>query len=78
MALGWYDPGCPTDGQPDHPDVPPSWRSEFHKELVELCDDNCAADMSTEDFATVQAKAKALKQKVEEWDAAHGNSSEPR
>lgn len=36
------------------------YKSEVHKELIELCNNNCSADMTEDEFAKIQERAKEL------------------
>jgi hypothetical protein len=55
LALNWVD--IDEDGQE-------VWKSEDHRELVNLCDNNCSATMTEEEFNVVQRKCKELGDKI--------------
>lgn len=52
LALNWYEP------------VDNVWSSEEKRQLVQLCDNNCSADMSKEDFKKIQDQCKILGDKI--------------
>ena len=55
LANNWFEIG--EDGQE-------TWKSEDHHELVNLCDNNCSATMTEEEFKEVERKCRELGDKI--------------
>lgn len=68
IGMGWFDPGHPGDGTTDNPPQEERWLSDVHRQLVHLCDSNCAADMTPEAFLVVKAQALNLEKEIKEWE----------
>ena len=60
VAEGWLNFGQDENGN----DLPETWRSDDHKELVRLCDSFCYADMTPEEVEAHKAKIKALQERL--------------
>lgn len=43
-----------------------TWKSPAHERVVNLCDGNCAADMSPEEFKKVQDECEKLMKEINE------------
>lgn len=54
LALNWVDPSSGTL----------VWKSSEHMKIVSLCDENCSADMSPDDFKIIQEECNRLQNKI--------------
>jgi hypothetical protein len=59
-GMGWYNPNDD------------SFISPHHKEVIHLCDSNCAKKMSREDFEKVVEKTKEADERRKEWEEENG------